>query len=114
MRLEDILDALDALNPLFVIVDSIQTVYSVDAGAIPGTISQLKFCSNELITWVKSRDSILIMTAHVRKEGTIAGPKTIIFIHGWTFDSFDTGYALCTYKFRSNDCRNLHVKTGFE
>ena len=77
MRLEDILDALDALNPLFVIVDSIQTVYSVDAGAIPGTISQLKFCSNELITWVKSRDSILIMTAHVTKEGTIAGPKTL-------------------------------------
>ena len=77
LRLEDILDALDKLNPIFVIVDSIQTVYSVEAGIIPGTVNQLKYCANELVTWVKERDSVLIMTAHVTKEGTIAGPKTL-------------------------------------
>ncbi len=76
-RLEDILDALDKLNPIMVIVDSIQTVYSAEAGIIPGTVNQLKYCSNELILWVKERDSILIMTAHITKEGTIAGPKTL-------------------------------------
>ncbi len=77
MRLEDILDALDSLNPIMVIVDSIQTVYSLEAGIIPGTVSQLKYCANELIGWVKERDSVLFMTAHVTKDGTIAGPKSL-------------------------------------
>lgn len=76
-RLEDSLDALDNLNPYFIVVDSIQTIYSAQAGAIPGTINQLKYCANEFITWVKERDSVLIMTAHVTKEGTIAGPKSL-------------------------------------
>ena len=76
-RLEDTLDALDTLNPLLVIIDSIQTIYSAEAGIIPGTVNQLKYCANELVSWVKERDSVLIMTAHVTKEGTIAGPKTL-------------------------------------
>ncbi len=76
-RLEDSLDALDSLNPVFVIIDSIQTIYSSEAGIIPGTVNQLKYCANEFISWVKERDSVLIMTAHVTKEGTIAGPKSL-------------------------------------
>ncbi len=76
-RLEDTLDALDSLNPVFVVIDSIQTIYSAEAGLIPGTVNQLKYCANELIAWVKERDSVLIMTAHVTKEGTIAGPKSL-------------------------------------
>lgn len=76
-RLEDCLDALDSLNPVFVIIDSIQTIYSVQAGVIPGTVNQLKFCANEFISWVKERDCVLIMTAHVTKEGTISGPKSM-------------------------------------
>ena len=77
MRLEDIKDALLAVNPIFVIIDSIQTVYSVEAGIVPGTVNQLKYCANELIGWVKERDSVLVMSAHVTKEGTIAGPKSL-------------------------------------
>ncbi|MCR4948699.1 MAG: DNA repair protein RadA [Treponema sp.] len=76
-RLEDSLDALDSLNPVFVIIDSIQTIYSAEAGIIPGTVNQLKYCANEFISWVKERDCVLIMTAHVTKEGTIAGPKSL-------------------------------------
>ena len=76
-RLEDTLDALDALNPVFVVIDSIQTIYSAEAGLIPGTVNQLKYCANELVAWVKERDAVLIMTAHVTKEGTIAGPKAL-------------------------------------
>ena len=76
-RLEDILDTLDTLKPSLVIVDSIQTIYSIEAGIIPGTVNQLKYCANELISWVKERDSVLIMTAHVTKEGVIAGPKSL-------------------------------------
>lgn len=76
-RLEDSLDAMDNLKPSLVIIDSIQTIYSAEAGIIPGTVNQLKYCANEFISWVKERDSVLIMTAHVTKEGTIAGPKSL-------------------------------------
>lgn len=76
-RLEDISDALDELVPSLVIIDSIQTVSSVEAGNIPGTISQLKYCAAELIGWAKERDTVMIMTAHITKDGNIAGPKTL-------------------------------------
>ena len=77
MRLEDILDALDSINPQVVIVDSIQTVYSAEAGLVPGTVNQLKYCGNELIAWVKERQSVLFMTCHVTKDGILAGPKSL-------------------------------------
>lgn len=76
-RLEDCLDALDNINPIFVIIDSIQTIYSAEAGIVPGTVNQLKYCANEFISWVKERDCVLIMTAHVTKDGSIAGPKSM-------------------------------------
>lgn len=77
LRLDDIDNALNSLNPMCVIVDSIQTVYSAEAGIVPGTVNQLKFCSNELISWVKERDSVLFLSAHVTKDGVIAGPKSL-------------------------------------
>lgn len=76
-RLTDIEAALDSVNPVFVVIDSIQTVYSADAGIVPGTVNQLKFCANELVSWVKERDSVMILAAHVTKEGQIAGPKSL-------------------------------------
>ncbi len=76
-KLETVESALNKLNPVFVIIDSIQTMYSSDAGSVPGTVNQLKLCSHELISWVKERDSVLLMTAHVTKDGNIAGPKVL-------------------------------------
>lgn len=76
-RLEDIGRALTEINPVFVIVDSIQTVYSPDAGAVPGTVNQLKLCAHELVGWVKERDAVLFLVAHVTKDGSIAGPKAL-------------------------------------
>ena len=99
-RLEDSLDALDSLNPVFVIIDSIQTIYSVEAGIIPGTVNQLKYCANEFISWVKERDSVLIMTAHVTKEGTIAGPKSLEHM-------VDT---VISFERNSDDIRFLHAQ----
>ena len=76
-HLADIEDAMNTMTPGFVVIDSIQTVYSPDAGIVPGTVNQLKYCANELIGWVKERDSVLVITAHVTKEGAIAGPKSL-------------------------------------
>ncbi|WP_038106391.1 DNA repair protein RadA [Treponema pedis] len=76
-KFEDVERVLNKVNPVFVVIDSIQTMYSADAGAIPGTINQLKLCAHELVSWVKERDSVLFLTAHVTKDGNIAGPKVL-------------------------------------
>ena len=99
-RLEDSLDALDSLNPAFVIIDSIQTIYSAEAGIIPGTVNQLKYCANEFISWAKERDTVLVMTAHVTKEGTIAGPKSLEHM-------VDT---VISFERNSDDIRFLHAQ----
>ncbi|MDP3179795.1 MAG: ATPase domain-containing protein, partial [Spirochaetaceae bacterium] len=67
--------ALDAVRPTIAVVDSIQTLRADEAGAVPGTANQIKFCAQELTSWAKERDSAMILVAHVTKEGLIAGPK---------------------------------------
>ena len=76
-NLEEIETILDTINPVLVLVDSAQTLFSADGGSAPGGISQMKFCTFELISWVKEHDAVLFLTAHVTKEGLIAGPKTL-------------------------------------
>ncbi|MBN2049348.1 MAG: DNA repair protein RadA [Spirochaetales bacterium] len=69
--------ALDKRNPLMVIVDSIQTLRSEELGTVAGTVNQIKYCTHELISWVRERGSAVFLVAHVTKEGTIAGPKVV-------------------------------------
>ena len=76
-NLEEIETVLNNIKPVIVLVDSAQTLFSQDAGSVSGSISQMKFCSFELITWVKEHDAALFLTAHVTKEGVISGPKTL-------------------------------------
>jgi len=65
------------LKPDTVIVDSIQTLFSPEAGSVAGTINQLKYCCQELIDIIKLADASIFLIAHVTKEGIIAGPKSI-------------------------------------
>ena len=76
-NLEDIETAMNAVKPALVMVDSAQTLFSAEAGTAPGAVSQMKFCSYELVSWVKEHDAALFLVAHVTKEGLIAGPKTL-------------------------------------
>jgi DNA repair protein RadA/Sms len=73
--LEAIRGVLDAVKPVLVVVDSVQTLYADEAGAVPGTANQIKYCAQELTTWTKEHESALFLVAHVTKEGLIAGPK---------------------------------------
>jgi DNA repair protein RadA/Sms len=75
--LEEIETVLNAVKPILVLVDSAQTLFSADAGSVPGGVNQMKFCTFELISWVKEHDAALFLTAHVTKEGIIAGPKML-------------------------------------
>jgi DNA repair protein RadA/Sms len=76
-NLEEIETILNAVKPVLVMVDSAQTLFSADAGSVPGTINQMKYCAFELISWVKEHDAALFLVAHVTKEGLIAGPKAL-------------------------------------
>jgi DNA repair protein RadA/Sms len=76
-HLEDIESILESVKPVIVIIDSVQTLYTAEAGLVPGTVNQMKYCSFELISWVKEHDAALFLVAHVTKEGLIAGPKTL-------------------------------------
>ncbi|MDR2447481.1 MAG: DNA repair protein RadA [Treponema sp.] len=75
--LEDIEIVLEAVRPVVIIVDSAQTLHTDAAGLTPGTVNQMKYCSWELISWVKEHDAVLFLVAHVTKDGAIAGPKTL-------------------------------------
>ncbi|GHU60545.1 DNA repair protein RadA [Spirochaetia bacterium] len=76
-QLPEIETILEAVKPVIVMVDSAQTLHTDEAGLVPGTVNQMKYCSWELISWVKEHDAALFLTAHVTKEGIISGPKTL-------------------------------------
>jgi DNA repair protein RadA/Sms len=76
-NLEDIQTIIEAVKPVLIMVDSAQTLFSAGAGLSPGTINQMKYCSWELISWVKEHDSAVFMAAHVTKDGLISGPKSL-------------------------------------
>jgi DNA repair protein RadA/Sms len=75
--LPDIEAVLNAVHPVLVIIDSAQTLYSPDVGSAPCTVNQMKYCSFELVNWVKEHDAALFLVAHVTKDGLIAGPKSL-------------------------------------
>ncbi|MDR2029290.1 MAG: DNA repair protein RadA [Treponema sp.] len=76
-KLEDIETILEAVKPVIIMVDSAQTLHTAEVGVVPGTVNQMKYCSYELISWVKEHDAALFLVAHVTKEGIISGPKTL-------------------------------------
>jgi DNA repair protein RadA/Sms len=76
-RLEQIEATLNRVRPVIVIVDSAQTLWTEEAGLVPGTVNQMKYCCFELVNWVKEHDAALFLVAHVTKEGVISGPKMI-------------------------------------
>jgi len=73
--LAEALAALDRLKPALFVVDSLQTLMAADAGAVPGTANQVKYCSLELSDWAREHGSACFLVAHVTKDGLIAGPK---------------------------------------
>lgn len=76
-ELPEVLAALEALKPTIIVMDSVQTLHSDDAGAVAGTVNQMKYCAMELVDWAKSRGAVIFLVAHVTKEGIIAGPKAL-------------------------------------
>src|SRR5579863_10489203 len=77
IEMDIIAEALHRLKPALVIVDSIQTVLSHHLTAAPGSISQVRECTLQLMQLAKSTHTPIFIIGHVTKEGTVAGPKAL-------------------------------------
>ena len=75
--LEDVLEAVNELQPDILIVDSIQTLYNGDLATAPGSIGQVKDCTMALMQLAKGQGITVFVIGHVNKEGSIAGPKVL-------------------------------------
>ncbi|MGL5616148.1 MAG: DNA repair protein RadA [Sarcina sp.] len=74
----DVIEAyMDELNPKFAIIDSVQTVYRESISSAPGSVSQVKECSNALMRIAKGKNIPLFLVAHVTKQGELAGPRVL-------------------------------------
>jgi len=75
--LENIIEQIEKTKPLFVVVDSIQTIFSSELNSAPGTVSQIRETTSRLLFYAKNSGIPIMIIGHITKEGAIAGPKTL-------------------------------------
>ena len=75
--LERILDEAARVKPVALIVDSIQTIFSLKLQSAPGSIGQVRATAAELLFTAKGRDLPTFLVGHVTKDGSLAGPKVL-------------------------------------
>ncbi len=77
IRLEQILIELEHREYDFLIIDSIQTIYSEEVGSAPGSVSQVRQITFELMRIAKEKELATFIIGHITKEGSIAGPRVL-------------------------------------
>ena len=75
--LERILEEIARLKPSFIIVDSIQTVFSLKFQSAPGSIGQVRESATQLLFAAKGQNIPTFLVGHVTKDGALAGPKAL-------------------------------------
>lgn len=75
--LDHILEQADTMMPSLLVIDSIQTMYTGDIDAAPGSVSQVRECTSRLLRFCKERNIPTVIIGHVTKEGNIAGPRML-------------------------------------
>lgn len=76
-KTQNIFRQIEAIEPEVIIIDSIQTLHSDYIESAPGSISQIRECTAELIKFAKETNTPVILIGHITKEGSIAGPKVL-------------------------------------
>ncbi|MCX7373732.1 MAG: amidohydrolase family protein, partial [Alphaproteobacteria bacterium] len=77
-QVEDILATLSqGAPPRLVVIDSIQTMWTQEVEAAPGTVTQVRGSAQALIRYAKTSGACLILVGHVTKDGQIAGPRVV-------------------------------------
>ena len=86
---------IENINPSFVIIDSIQTLFKPSITSAPGSVSQVRECSNELMRMAKGKGIPFFIVAHVTKQGELAGPRvlehmvdTVLYFEGERSEEF--------------------------
>jgi len=74
---QNIFKQIEELQPQIVIVDSIQTLYSSHIESTPGSVSQIRECTAELLRFAKETNTPVFLVGHITKDGSIAGPKIL-------------------------------------
>ena len=74
---QNIFKAIEEINPDVVVIDSIQTLHTEYIEASPGSISQIRETTAELIKFAKETATPVVLIGHITKDGAIAGPKIL-------------------------------------
>ncbi|TEA78402.1 DNA repair protein RadA [Allopusillimonas ginsengisoli] len=95
IRLESITAALTEQKPAVAVIDSIQTLYSSELSAAPGSVSQVRECAAQLTRLAKQTGTSIVLIGHVTKDGALAGPRvlehivdTVLYFEGDTHSAF--------------------------
>jgi DNA repair protein RadA/Sms len=89
INIESILSTVDRVKPGVLVIDSIQTMFSPDLAAAPGSVSQVREATMKLMVMAKQSGVPVFLVGHVTKEGAIAGPRlmehmvdTVLYFEG--------------------------------
>ena len=75
--IERILEHAQAAHPQLLVIDSVQTLWSEQLGAAPGSVSQVRETAARLVRYAKETGTSVFLVGHVTKEGGIAGPRVL-------------------------------------
>ncbi|MBC8295335.1 MAG: DNA repair protein RadA [Pelagibacterales bacterium] len=73
----NIFQEIEKIQPDILIIDSIQTIYTSYLESAPGSVSQIRECTSELIKFAKETSTAVLLIGHINKDGAIAGPKVL-------------------------------------
>src|SRR6201996_3710707 len=74
---QNIFKQIEQLEPDLVVIDSIQTLYSAHIESTPGSVSQVRECTAEMLRFAKESGTPVFLIGHITKDGMIAGPKIL-------------------------------------
>ena len=73
----NIFKEIEKLQPDILVIDSIQTIHTSSLESTPGSVSQIRECTSELIKFAKETGTAVFLIGHINKDGAIAGPKVL-------------------------------------
>jgi DNA repair protein RadA/Sms len=74
---ENVLSAVEDVQPAAIVVDSVQTTFSEELDSAPGSVSQVRHVAMQFLSLAKTRNLPVFLIGHVTKDGSIAGPKAL-------------------------------------
>jgi len=75
--IQNIFQQAEAMKPQLLVIDSIQTLYTSQIDSSPGSISQVRQCTADLMRYAKTTHVPVFIIGHITKDGSIAGPKVL-------------------------------------